>query len=573
MTNDRSLPRVLIGTAIHPAALELLGAQAEVDYRPDLSQPELHRLVGQYEAAVVAAGQAISADLLARAVHLKVLARLTANLDHIDIVAAQEHGIHVVNCPDAFSVAVAEHTLGLLLAAARRLPQLAPASSGHLGTGLANKTLGIIGYGRIGREVAIRARAFRMKILVNQKRATPELDLDEDIANVDLPELLQRADFVSLHVPHAPETHHLLGAAEFALMRPSAILLNTSRGPVVDEEALLAALETGRIAGAALDELAAASLPPLASHERVLVSPFIAGQTDDAHRVASLDVAEQIIELLEDVEADTILPLRVVPLDKVMPHENIDPKRVERLANRLRQEQILANPPIVTPVGDVYMVLDGATRTSALKALGLPHAIVQISTAATGLGLETWYHSIQDVAIPDLLAMLDALPEISLVEVAPDKAREEMFEYGALCVLHTVNNRAYLVQPAAGVNRLDALNHLTESYIAAGRVERTLEDDVMTLRTELPGLAALVIFPIYTVEQVMQVTKGGRYFPAGITRFIIPGRILRIKADMRVLSSNRPLHEKNRWLRNLLLDKLNGNEIRYYAEPVYLLDE
>ena len=313
MTADRSLPRVLIGTAIHPSALELLGAQAEVDYRPDLTEPELNRLIGQYEAIIVAAGQGISADLLARAVHLKALARLTAALDHIDIVAAQEHDIHVVNCPDAFSVAVAEHTLGLLLAAARRLPQLAPASSGHLGTGLANKTLGIIGYGRIGREVAIRARAFRMKILVNQKRATPELDLDEDIANVDLPELLQRADFVSLHVPYSPETHHLLGAVEFALMRPSAILLNTSRGPVVDEEALLAALETGRIAGAALDELAAASLPPLASHERVLASPFIAGQTDDAHRIASLDVAEQIIALLADVEADQSMCGRIQP--------------------------------------------------------------------------------------------------------------------------------------------------------------------------------------------------------------------------------------------------------------------
>ena len=377
--------------------------------------------------------------------------------------------------------------MGLLLTASRRMPLIAMRDNQMVGSTLANKTLGIIGYGRIGREVATRARAFRMKLMVNQKRATPELDLDEDIHNVDLQELLKHADFVSVHVPYKDDTHHLLGEAEFGQMKSTAVLLNTSRGPVVDEEALLEALDKGQIAGAAVDELAApAGSSFLARHERILISPFIAGQTDDAHYVASMDVAEQMLELLKHVEAETILPLRVVPLDKVMPHENIDPKRVERLANRLRKEQILANPPIVTPVGDYYMVLDGATRTSALKAMGLPHAIVQISTTETGLGLETWYHSVQDVEVDTLLALLHALPDISLVPVAPEKAREEMFEYGALCFIHTIENKAYLVQPAMGINRLDALNRLTETYIKAGRVERTLENDVMGCRQSYP---------------------------------------------------------------------------------------
>ena len=571
MAPDHSRPRILVGTPVHPRAIDMLAEQAEVELQPELTMTDLRQQIGHYEAVIVGPEHAITAVLLERAVHLKVVARVTASLENIDIVSAQERNIEVVNCPDAFSVAVAEHTMGLLLTASRRMPLLAMSNNELIGTSLANKRLGIIGYGRIGREVAIRARAFRMKVLVNQKRATPELDLDEDVDNVDLPDLLAQADFISLHVPYTSETHHLIGANEFAQMKSSAVLLNTSRGPVIEEDALLDALDKGTIAGAAVDEVARSSA--LARHERVLVSPFIAGQTDDAHRTASIDVAEQILELLKNVEADTILPLRVVPLDKVMPHENIDPKRVERLANRLRTEQTLANPPIVTPVGDYYMVLDGATRTAALKSLGLPHAIVQISTTETGLGLETWYHSVQDVAVETLLDLLETLPDITLVEVAPEKAKEEMFEYGSLCYIHTIENKAYRVQPAGETNRLDALNRLTETYIRAGRVERTLEDDVMSLHTELADLAALVVFPIYTVEQVMQVTKGGRYFPAGITRFIIPGRILRIKADLKMLMSNRPLHEKNRQLRTTLLDKLNNNNIRYYAEPVYLLDE
>ncbi|HEX6384428.1 MAG TPA: hypothetical protein VF177_07140, partial [Anaerolineae bacterium] len=220
-----------------------------------------------------------------------------------------------------------------------------------------------------------------------------------------------------------------------------------------------------------------------------------------------------------------------------------------------------------------YMVLDGATRTAALKKLGYPNAVVQVSSPNDGLGLHTWYHVIQGIEVNKLLRLLDDLPDISLVDSEIEKAEEDLFEYGGLCYVHTIDDRVFLVQPAQGVNRLHALNKLTESYIATADVARTLNKNMITLQHEYPEMAALVVFPEYTVNQVMQVTLSGRYFPAGITRFLISGRVLRLNADLEFLKSDKSLREKNRWLHELLVEKLNKGGIRYYAEPVYLLDE
>jgi len=129
------------------------------------------------------------------------------------------------------------------------------------------------------------------------------------------------------------------------------------------------------------------------------------------------------------------------------------------------------------------------------------------------------------------------------------------------------------VQAASGVNHLNALIIFTNAYIAASHVERTLNRSIISLRQEYPDLAALVVFPEYTVDQVLQIARAGRVLPAGITRFIIPGRVLRLNADLHYLKSDKSLAEKNEWLRQIIVDKLANSEIRYYAEPVYLLDE
>ena len=575
-------PQVLICDAIAKIGIEMLQEVADVEVKTDLSPAELIQIIGDYEAVVVRSATRITAEVIEHGRQLKVIARAGAGLDNIDVVEARHRGIKVINSPDANTRAVAEHTLGLLLALARHIPRAdASLKEGKwekkklMGTGLYGKTLGIIGFGRIGREVAIRAKAFGMKVLVNQRRPTPELNLELGVEGVDLADLLRESDFVSLHVPAKAETQNLIGANELALMKPTACLINTSRGVVVDEAALLAALNNGRLAGAALDVFVKepAIDSALAQHERVVATPHIAASTEDAQTEAAISVAQQLVELFRDVSAKNPLSLQVVPLAQVFPHEHVDPRRVEKLMQRLEAEGFLSNPPVVVQVEDKYVVLDGASRITALKELGYPHAIVQLVTDLDAVELHTWYHVIRQADPATLVKLLDDLPEVAMVETSPQKVLDEMFELGGLCYVHTVDGKVYFIQPAPGVNHLTALNKLTNTYIESHTVSRTLNPNLETLRQEYPDLAALVVFPEYKVGQVLQIAKMGRVLPAGITRFVIPGRVLRLNAELSYLKSDKSLREKNEWLNQLVLDKQVGSKIRYYKEPVYLLDE
>jgi len=582
MKSESRRPRVLICDSIAEVGIEMLREHADVEVKTGLKLDELLAVIGDYEAVVTRSATKITAEVIEHGLRLKVIGRAGAGLDNIDVVAAQNREIKVVNCPDANTLAVAEHTMALLLALARGLPRADLSlkkgqweKSKFMGTGLAGKTLGIIGFGRIGREVAARAQAFGMKVIVNQRRPTPELNLEAGVESMDLLELLKKADFVTLHVPSKAETKNLIGAEQLAVMKPTAYLINTARGTVVDEAALLAALNEDRLAGAALDVFAEepAINNALAQHERVIATPHIAASTEDAQRAASITVAEKIIALIREVRSESLLGLQVVPLDKVFPHEQVDQRRVEKLVRRFEVEGRLSNPPVVAQAGDRYVVLDGATRAAALKALDYPHIVVQIAAAKEQLGLRTWLHAIRQAKPADLIKLLKTLPTISLVETSKDKVLDEMVEFGGLCYLQTVEGKLFLIQQKQGVNRLDALNQLTEAYIKAFPVTRTLNGDVLSLHHEYPDLTALVVFPEFTVDQVLQIAQMGHVLPAGITRFIIPGRVLRLNAELRHLKSDQSLSEKNEWLHQLLLDKLDKNKIRYYQEPVYLLDE
>ncbi|MCK6630456.1 MAG: hypothetical protein L6R45_35455 [Anaerolineae bacterium] len=582
MKSESRRPRVLICDSIAEVGIEMLREHADVEVKTGLKLDELLAVIGDYEAVVTRSATKITAEVIEHGLRLKVIGRAGAGLDNIDVVAAQNREIKVVNCPDANTLAVAEHTMALLLALARGLPRADLSlkkgqweKSKFMGTGLAGKTLGIIGFGRIGREVAARAQAFGMKVIVNQRRPTPELNLEAGVESMDLLELLKKADFVTLHVPSKAETKNLIGAEQLAVMKPTAYLINTARGTVVDEAALLAALNEDRLAGAALDVFAEepAINNALAQHERVIATPHIAASTEDAQRAASITVAEKIIALIREVRSESLLGLQVVPLDKVFPHEQVDQRRVEKLVRRFEVEGRLSNPPVVAQAGDRYVVLDGATRAAALKALDYPHIVVQIAAAKEQLGLRTWLHAIRQAKPADLIKLLKTLPTISLVETSKDKVLDEMVEFGGLCHLQTIEGKLFLIQQKQGANRLDALNQLTEAYIKAFPVTRTLNGDVLSLHHEYPDLTALVVFPEFTVDQVLQIAQMGHVLPAGITRFIIPGRVLRLNAELRHLKSDQSLSEKNEWLHQLLLDKLDKNKIRYYQEPVYLLDE
>ncbi len=581
-------PRILICGPIAKAGIEqvilMLEKHADVDAKSGLSQETLLNCIGNYEAIIVNRAAKIGADVIKRAERLRVIGQTGARLDNIDVVAAKERDIKVINCPGVNTRTIAEHTLALLLELAYRLPQAELSiKEGRwkreklIGPGLTGKTVGIIGFGRVGRQVAIRARAFGMRVLVNQPRPTPELNLESHVEPVDLTELLKEADFVTLHVPANPETDRLISLDQLALMKPTAYLINTARKSVIDEAGLLEALNKGVISGAAMDVF---TQEPninidLIRHKQVVVAPHIATSAKDNRIAAAITVAKQVIDIIKDADRpiENPLSLRVVPTDRVLPHENVDSRRVNKLAARLEADGILSNPPIVIETGDHYVVLDGATRTTALKQLNYPHTIVQIVSPENEVSLHTWFHAIRQIEPGKLIKILDDLPEISMLESSPSKILDEMFEYGGLCYLHTVENRVFLVQVAQEASHIQALNKLTEPYITASRVERTLNNSISGLRAEYPDLAALVVFQEHTVEQVLQIAQAGRVLPAGITRFVIPGRVLRLKANLDYLRSDKSLAEKNEWLRQLVVDKFSSREVRYYQEPVYLLDE
>ncbi len=575
-------PRVLVCDAIADEGVAMLADHFDVDVRTGMTEEEVEGCISDYEAMVVRSATKVTARVLDRAERLQVIARAGAGLDTIDVAAAVDHDIDVINAPDANTLAVAELTVGLLVALARNVTRGdAALKEGRwikrelMGAGLAGKTLGIVGFGRIGKAVASRARAFGMNILTNQRRPTPELYLEAGVEPVDLYDLLARSDFVTLHVPARSDTEGLIGADELATMKPTAYLINTSRGSVLDEEALLEALDSGEIAGAALDvfveEPAADS--PLARHPRVIATPHIGASTEDAQSTAAIQVAAELVRRLAGASSRSILPLRFVPLDRVVPHEATDPRRAEKLATRLKEDRVIRNPTIVAAIGDRYVVLDGATRTDALRRLDSPHAIVQDVSVDDGLALETWHHVVRRLEVEELLELVGALEGIRVEEVTDGSPQQRMIEYGGICSLTAVDGRAFVVHASEGRNRFEALAAVADAYIQATVVSRTLERDLHRLETWYPDLTALVEYPEFTVEQVLLAARAGTLLPAGVTRFIVPGRVLHLDVPLEVVTDDRPLEEKNRWLHDHLTEKEREGMIRYYREPVYILDE
>jgi D-3-phosphoglycerate dehydrogenase / 2-oxoglutarate reductase len=284
--NEQRL-RVLVREPIAEAGIELLRRDFDVDVD---SESDLAGVIDRYDGIVIRSTTQLTAELIDRAGRLKVIGRAGVGVDNVDVEAATRRGIVVANAPDSTVVSAAEQTIGLLVALARNIPQAHAAlkqgrweRSRWSGIELAGKTLGVLGLGAIGRRVAELAQAFGMTVLAWSRRAveTPGVEL------VGLEELLGRSDVVSVSVALNEETRGLLGADRLALMKPGAILVNTARGGIVDDEALRRLLEAGHLGGAVLDVLGAeppdaAELVRLASAPNVLVTPHIAFHTDEA---------------------------------------------------------------------------------------------------------------------------------------------------------------------------------------------------------------------------------------------------------------------------------------------------
>jgi D-3-phosphoglycerate dehydrogenase len=300
--------KILVPDGLSQDGLNLLSTVGEVTNGNQIGADELLTALPDYHALIVRSRTKVTAKAIDVGKNLKVIGRAGVGVDNIDVGAAVAHGITVVNSPLAAAVPVAEHTLGMMLALAHHIAA-ADASmkqgkwekSAFMGSELNGKTLGLIGIGRIGAEVAARAAAFGMKVIAYDPLLTPGQIRQRHAAPAGFDEVIVVADYLSLHLPLTSNTRGLIGAPQFAAMKKGVRLVCAARGGLIDEDALRAALDAGAVAGAALDVFANEPPAPdsIALHPKVIATPHIGAQTREAQAAAGKMIAEEVIAVLE----------------------------------------------------------------------------------------------------------------------------------------------------------------------------------------------------------------------------------------------------------------------------------
>jgi D-3-phosphoglycerate dehydrogenase len=303
--------KVLFTDGLEENGQAILREAGEVVDRTGISADDLLKVIGEYDALIVRGRTKVTAAVFDAATHLKVVGRAGVGVDNIDLNAAKQHQVTVVNSPTATTVAVAELTMGLMLTLVREIPRADGAMKDGKwlkkdleGAELYQKTLGIIGFGRIGQAVGKRATAFDMRVIAYDPiRPTEDVCYDGCIP-LPLDDVLAQSDFISVHTPFNSQTKNMLGPEQFAKMKDGVYLIDAARGGVVDEAALLDALNSGKVAGAGLDVYA--TEPPgqtsLVCHPKVVGTPHIGAQTVEAQRRAANDIATEIVRALRGEE-------------------------------------------------------------------------------------------------------------------------------------------------------------------------------------------------------------------------------------------------------------------------------
>jgi len=317
--------RLLLTDGLPPEGLALLRAAADAQIDDlKLSRAETQARLGEYDAWIIRSGTSVDRELIERGTRLKVIGRVGTKFDNIDLEAATRRGVMVMNTPEPNSLAAAEHTLAMLLALCRNLPAADAAlrrgeweRQRFLGVQLHRKTLGIIGFGRVGRHVAHRALNFEMDVLAYDPYVDTEIFRQMRVTAVTFDELLAHSDFITLHAALTPETQELIGEAEIARMKAGVRFINCSRGELVNERALHAALVSGKIAGAALDVFI--QEPPTGNPllqlpaERVVVAPRLGASTVEAQRDVSTQIAQQVLDALRGTDYQNVVNLPFIP--------------------------------------------------------------------------------------------------------------------------------------------------------------------------------------------------------------------------------------------------------------------
>ncbi len=304
------MPKVLVTDGLAPQGFEILGRAPgiEVVDAPGMKPAQLLDAIADADALIIRSATQVTAEVIAAAKQLAVIGRAGIGVDNVDVGAATTRGIVVMNTPGGNTITTAEHAIALLVALARHIPQATASmkagkwdKKSFMGMELYNRTLGLIGLGNIGRIVAQRARGLGMKVVAYDPFLSAEAAAKLEVELLDFDALLARSDALSVHVPRTPDTAGLLGKAAFAKVRPGVLLVNAARGGIVDEDALLEALESGAVGGAALDvfeEEPPAPDHPLVAHPHVICTPHLGASTEQAQVNVSIAVAEQVRDYL-----------------------------------------------------------------------------------------------------------------------------------------------------------------------------------------------------------------------------------------------------------------------------------
>ncbi|HYD16198.1 MAG TPA: phosphoglycerate dehydrogenase [Hyphomicrobium sp.] len=319
--------RVLIADPIHEDGRKLLETNSAlaVDVETGLDQAGLVERIPRYDALIVRSKTRVTAPIIAAATALKVIGRAGIGVDNIDVAAATERGIVVFNTPDANATTTAELTVAHLLSLSRHLPQAdrsvrsgAWQPARYVGAELAGKTIGIIGFGTIGRLVAVRCAGLKMRVVAYDPFVAQEIMAQSAAEPIDLDALLAEADYVTLHCPLIDKTRNLIDASRIARMKPGARLINCARGGLVDEAALVSALKGGHLAGAALDVFAEEPPKgsPLLELDSVVLTPHLGASTEEAQQAVSVRIAEDIAHFLTTGAAETAVNLPRISIEQ-----------------------------------------------------------------------------------------------------------------------------------------------------------------------------------------------------------------------------------------------------------------
>ncbi|MEQ8755001.1 MAG: phosphoglycerate dehydrogenase [Coleofasciculus sp. G1-WW12-02] len=336
------MSKVLVSDPIDQAGIDILSQVAQVDVKTTLSPDELVSIIADYDAMMIRSGTRVTQEIIEAGKQLKIIGRAGVGVDNVDVPAATRQGIVVVNSPEGNTIAAAEHALAMMLSLSRHIPEANQSVKNSqwdrkrfIGAEVYKKTLGIMGLGKIGSHVATVARSMGMKLLAYDPFISLERADQLGCRLVDMDLLLRESDYVTLHIPKTPETTHLINAEALAKMKPTARIINCSRGGVIDEAALSEALKTGKIAGAALDVFESEPLgesPLRELGKEVILTPHLGASTAEAQVNVAIDVAEQIRDVLLGLPARSAVNI-----------PGLSPNVLEQLKPYMRLAETLGN--------------------------------------------------------------------------------------------------------------------------------------------------------------------------------------------------------------------------------------